>query len=150
MHLTVNGQPYRTIPLWFNVEANRSVAVADADMPAGESLRPEKFSSRVVDVTQFTSEPVLPESIAPTMRLRQPLARGTPLLGVHVESRPHVTRNQAVEVKVVAGPIRIETTGVALTDARIGELVRVRNPASKEPPFSAKVVDEGVVLIQAR
>jgi flagella basal body P-ring formation protein FlgA len=150
VHISVNGQPYRTIPLWFTVEANRSVAVADADMPAGESLRPEKFSSRVVDVTQLAADPVLPESIAPTMRLRQPLARGALLLGSHVEARPHVTRHQSVEIKVVSGPIRIETTGVALTDGRIGELVRVRNPASKEPPFSARVVDDGVVLIQAR
>jgi len=150
IHISVNGQPYRSIPLWFTVEASRSAAVANADMPAGESLRPEKFSSRIVDVTQFASEPVLPESIAPTMRLKQPLARGALLLGSHVEARPHVTRHQSVEVKVVSGPIRIETTGVAETEGRIGEMVRVRNPASGEPPFNARVVDEGVVLIHAR
>lgn len=150
VHLSVDGQPYRTIPLWFTVEANRAVAVANSDLPAGETLRPEKFSTRIVDVTQFATEPVLHEAIAPTMRLRQPLARGAFLLGAHVEGRPHVTRHQPVEVKVVAGSIRIETTGIAMTDARIGEVVRIKNPASSEPPFSARVIDEGVVLIHAR
>ena len=150
MHVSVDGQPYRTIPLWFAVDANRPVAVANADMPAGETLLPGKFSTRIMDVTLFKSDPVLPESIAPTLRLRQPLARGAPLLGAHVDARPPVVRHQSVEVQVVAGAIRIETTGIALTDGRLGEVVRVRNPASGEPPFSARVVAEGVVLVHAR
>src|SRR5262249_16458047 len=37
VHLSVDGQPYRTIPLWFTVEANRAVAGANSDLPAGRN-----------------------------------------------------------------------------------------------------------------
>jgi len=150
MHVSVDGLPYRTIPLWFAVEADRPVATASIDMPTGETLLPEKFSTRVMDVTLFRSDPMPPESIGPTLRLKHPLASGTPLLAAHVDVRPPVVRNQQVEVRVMAGPIRIETTAIAMADGRLGEVVRVRSATSAKEPFNARVVAEGVVMIDAR
>jgi flagella basal body P-ring formation protein FlgA len=81
--------------------------------------------------------------------LRRPLDAGRPLLAAHVEQRPAVARNQTVEVKLVLGQIQLETAGVAMGDARVGEMVKVRNPANNQS-FGATVVADGKVLIRAR
>ena len=150
MHVSVDGLPYRTIPVWFSVEADRQVATANVDMPAGETLLPEKFSTRIVDATAFRSDPLSPESIGPALRLKHPLARGAPLLQAHVDARPPVVRDQVVEVRVMSGPIRIDTTAIAMADGRLGEVVRVRSAGNGKEPFTARVVAEGVVMIDAR
>jgi flagella basal body P-ring formation protein FlgA len=150
MHVTVDNLPYRTIPLWFAVEAERPVATASEDLHAGEALLPEKFSTRLMDATLLRSDPVSPESIRPALRLKHALAGGAPLLAAHVETLPPVVRNQRVEVRVVTGPIRIETSAIAMADGRLGELVRVRNVAADKEAFNARVVADGVVMIDAR
>jgi flagella basal body P-ring formation protein FlgA len=47
------------------------------------------------------------------------------------------------------GGIQIESAGVALNDARLGEVVKVKNPASNEF-FNAQAVASGKVLVQSR
>jgi flagella basal body P-ring formation protein FlgA len=66
-----------------------------------------------------------------------------------VEARPAVLRNEPVAVKLISGAISIETNGVALDDARVGQYVRIRNSASGEA-FSARVVAEQSVVIEGR
>ncbi len=66
-----------------------------------------------------------------------------------VEPRPAVLRNRPVDVQVEVGAIRLQTAGIALGDARLGEMVKVRNPAGQEP-FMALVVAEGAVRVDAR
>jgi flagella basal body P-ring formation protein FlgA len=113
-------------------------------------LREAGFRSELRDVTSLSSAPVsMKDQPLRTLRLRRPIEAGGPLLNTQVEARPAVVRNGPVAVKVLSGAIAIETTGVALEDAGIGQFVRVRNSASGEM-FSARVVAEHSVVVEGR
>lgn len=69
-------------------------------------------------------------------------ASGTPL-------RPPVQRNQAVAVRVREGAIVIESSGIALEDGTLNQVVQVRNAASGET-FVARVAGERNVIVEGR
>jgi flagella basal body P-ring formation protein FlgA len=145
----IDGNDYRSVPVWFRVKATRPAWVARVPLRAGEPLRAADFAAEPIDLTEFESAPVPTTERIEQLRLRHPLNAGRPLLAAHVEQRPAVARNQSVEVKLVSGSIQLETAGIALGDARVGEVVKVRNPANNQS-FGATVVADGKVLIQAR
>jgi len=148
--LTIDGQAYRTIYVWFSVRAMQKVWVARQPRAAGEPLQEADFRSDVHDVAALSSAPVnLHAEPLRTLRLRRPIDAGRPLLSAQVETRPAVLRNEPVAVKLISGAISIETNGVALDDARVGQYVRVRNSASGEA-FSARVVAQQSVVIEGR
>jgi len=47
------------------------------------------------------------------------------------------------------GAVTIETAGRALSDARVGEVIRVRGMGAGDP-YPARVVGDGVVLVGGR
>jgi flagella basal body P-ring formation protein FlgA len=149
LDLQVDGKDYRTVPVWFAVKAFQPALVARVPLRAGDAPRLQDFATETLDVTTFGSAPLARDAPLDAVRLRKPLDAGMPLLAAHVEERPPVARNQPVEVRVTLGSIQIEIAGVALSDARLGEVVKVRNPASNDS-FPATVIADGKVLIQAR
>jgi flagella basal body P-ring formation protein FlgA len=149
LDVQVDGKDYRSVPVWFAVKALQPALVARVPLRAGATLRAVDFATEFVDVAGLGAAPLPAAAPLEQLRLRQPLDAGRPLLAAHIEQRPAVVRNQAVEVKLVLGSIRLETAGIALGDARLGEVVRVRNPANNEF-FGATVIADGKVLIQAR
>lgn len=146
----LDGRPYRTVPVWFDVKALAKVLIAKFPRAPGEPMRKSDFGVGTVDVAAYASAPLPADDRAfDSLRLRQPLSAGAPLLRAHVEQRPAVARNDNVNVTIQQGAIVIESTGVALADAQVGEVVKVRNPRSNEM-FSATVVAAGTVTIDAR
>jgi hypothetical protein len=53
----------------------------------------------------------------------------------------------AVRLTAQVGPLRVETTGEALQDGRVGQLIRVRN-ADSHNVVNGRVVSQGVVEVQ--
>jgi len=150
VELTVDGRAYRTVYVWFSVHAMQKVWVAKQARPAGEPLQETDFRTELRDVARLASAPVNAQGEPlRALRLRRGIEAGGPLLGKQVEARPAVLRNEPVAVKLISGGISIETNGVALDDARVGQYVRIRNSASGEA-FSARVVAEQSVVIEGR
>ncbi|MFL6661609.1 MAG: flagellar basal body P-ring formation chaperone FlgA [Rhizobacter sp.] len=147
--VTVEGQPVTTLPVWFAVRALRPVRLARVALKPGEALRDDAFVEAVRDVTAYPSPPLPADAPLAGLRLRVPLEADMALGAAQVEGRPAVLRNEPVQVRVQLGPVQLDTVGVALADGRIGERVRVMNPASQDA-FSARVVAEGAVLAEGR
>lgn len=146
----IDGNHYRTVPVWFEGRAVRPVMTAKFPRQSGEPLRTADFAWTPLDVAAYASGPVPAEELmSERLRLRRPLAAGEPLLREHVEERPAVARNDSVKVALAQGGIVIETNGIALADAHVGEPVKVRNPESNEQ-FAALVVAPGVVRVEVR
>ena len=144
VELKVDGRFWRLLPVWFAVQAWRPVWVARAPLAAGHEASAEAFTSERREVTAMAS-PALPATQPlDGLRLRQPMAAGAVLTAALVEARPAVARQQPVQVRVQAGPVELWTQGVALTDARIGEVVRVLNPSSQQS-YAARVLADGLV-----
>lgn len=147
--VTVDGRIATSVSLWFAVRALRPVRVARMPLVAGSSLDDASFTEAVRDVTAYPALPLAADAPLAGLRLRSALAVDAPLTAFNVEAMPAVRRNGPVRVQVQDGSVRLDTTGVALTDGRIGDRVRVINPASRDA-FSAVVVADGAVLAGER
>lgn len=143
--VVVDARHWRTLPVWFAVQAWRPVWVARAPLIPGQSAGAESFYAERREVTAFASPPLLADRPLDGLRLRSAMTAGAVLTAAQVEPRPAVARNQSVDVRVNAGPVELQTVGMALGDARIGELVRVLNPMSNES-YAARVVANGLVV----
>jgi len=62
-------------------------------------------------------------------------------------SRTLVGRNKEVRIRLVGGPVEIETDGIALADAGLGEYVNVRR-TNGPGGFRGRVVERGVVVVE--
>jgi flagella basal body P-ring formation protein FlgA len=145
----IDGKVYTTVPVWFSVHASRPALRARSALKSGAPLRAEDFQVQMVDVAAQGGKALAEDVSLDAIRLRRPLEPGTVLSVSHVESKPSVARGERVAVRVVNGTITIETTGRALSDARIGDMVKVSNTSSNES-FAARVVAEGVVQVITR
>jgi flagella basal body P-ring formation protein FlgA len=149
VEVLANDVAFRTIPVWFKVEAYRRVLVAKVAHPAGAAYEAGLFAAELRDVTALPGPALAPEDEARAMRLKRSLAPGEVALRSDLEPIPFVVRNQDLTVKILAGAIVIEAPGVALSDGRLGSVIRVQSPSSKEI-YRARIVDQGVVTLNIR
>lgn len=147
--VSVDGEFYTTVPVWFAVRATRPALLARVPLRPGAALRAEDFQVATVDVAANAAAALGRNAALDGLRLRRGLEPGVALNAGHVEARPPVARDEKVAVRVVQGAVTIETTGRALADARLGEVTRVRNTSTNES-YAARVVGDGVVLVSAR
>lgn len=145
------GGRARVLRLWFKVAAFRQVMVSLATVRVGELVPPTMVTMAERDVAGLRGEPWAspPTADTPPWRARRHLVTGSILTDADIEIAPPVRRAQAVRVRVVAGPIVIETTGVAEQDGRLGERITVREPGGRES-YAATVASAGTVNVEAR
>ena len=55
-----------------------------------------------------------------------------------------VKRQEPVRVRIAVGAVMVETTAIATTDGRPGEVIRVRNKQTQKT-YAARVVGPGLV-----
>jgi len=145
----LNGKHYRTIPVWFRVSATADVLVSKESLDSQQALSAVLFEQQRMDIASLGRPPVDPSTNLQLLRIRRSLPQGSVLLAGDVEQTPPVARNQEVALKIVAGSITIETQATALSDAKIGKSVRVKNLRSGEE-FLANVVAPGMAEVQVR
>ncbi len=77
VEVTVDGQVYRTVYVWFSVRAMQKVWVAQRSQAAGQPLQEAGFRSELRDVTSLSSAPVsVHDQPLRTLRLRRPIEAG--------------------------------------------------------------------------
>jgi flagella basal body P-ring formation protein FlgA len=145
----VAGRFYRSIPVWFSVSAYRVVSVTASALATGTILDARHFTSELREISRFTGVPAELPTEKGAVRLKRALQLGQVLTQDYLEPVPVVARNQDVTVRISAGGIAVEALGVALSDGKLGSMVRVRNPSTKEV-FPAEVVEAGVVAVNIR
>jgi flagella basal body P-ring formation protein FlgA len=145
--VSIDGQFYTTVPVWFAVHASRPALLARVALHAGDALRAEDFQTQTIDLTGNAPQALPGNAPLEGMRLRRSLEPGMALAAAHVEPRPSVARDQQVAVRVTQGAVTIETMGRAVADARVGEMTTIRNTSTNET-YSARVVADGVVMVR--
>lgn len=147
--VAVDAKHRRTVPVWFAVRAMRPVLVARAPLAAGQLPSETLFAAEPRDVAALPSPPWPLAQPLDGLQLRQPLPAGAVLTAAALVPRQAVARHQPVQVRVTTGAVMLTTSGVALSDARIGDIVRVMNPVSRES-FPARVIADGLVAAGER
>ncbi|WKB51648.1 flagellar basal body P-ring formation chaperone FlgA [Eleftheria terrae] len=132
MQAVVYGRLQQDMPV-LNRPLARGAALGCADV---------SVQRRPVEMARADLWP-LPCSLPAGTVLRRPLNEGDVLRRSDAGARPAVAQMQPVTIRVVAGAVVLESAGLALADAEVGDTVRVR------PNISRQAVDARVVGPQA-
>ena len=143
----VGDRRLSTVMAWFAVSVPVRAATYGAGYPRGTPA--SALHTRTGDVDLARTRGVwLPSIRNPAgRRLRRAVLAGDPVLPDDFEPVPDVHAQQPVRVDARSGPIRISTTGRALSDGTIGQVIEVL-PADATQPVRARVVPNQVVSIE--
>jgi flagella basal body P-ring formation protein FlgA len=122
----VDGNHYRSVPVWFAVDARAPGFVAAMDLDAGSTpgdamVRPATIAltgqcQALADGARFDGE----------FRLRRPVAAGQPVCAEDLDVLPAVVRGDEVLVTARSGPVEVSAVAVALEDGEPGQAIDVR------------------------
>lgn len=118
------GTVYRSLRVALALEAPRRLYLARRDMAAGELVAAADFEQREGNAALATGPAAL--TLAPGMRLRQPLRAGLPLAAAQLLAPGALLRGEHAHVRWRAGPLQLERDAIALGDALPGEAVQMR------------------------
>jgi flagella basal body P-ring formation protein FlgA len=135
-----------SVPVWFSVKAYRKVLVSQRNRGARDSVEAGDFTIEERDVAPLGSVPLALDTDVARMRARHVISAGRVVLKEDLEEIPQVLRGQEVTVEVKHGAVEIETSAVALREARLGEAVTLQNPTS-HMTYAARVVGQGRVAV---
>jgi len=125
VQLWVDGDLYRTVHVPFRVALREPRWVLKASVPAGQVLDPSLFELRRVEVTADSAASGLAvEALHGTVAAR-PIAASSVVTERDIQRPIAVRKGDLVTVTVKGRGVQAEALGTAVTDARIGESLRV-------------------------
>ena len=137
----IKGGRAGSVPVWFSVKAYRPVLVTQRNRGARDSVDASDFAVEERDVAPLSGVPWAVDADVTRMRARHAIASGRIVLKEDLEEMPQVLRGQEVTVEVRHGAVEIETSAVAVREARLGEPVTLQNPSS-HLNYAARVVGQ--------
>jgi flagella basal body P-ring formation protein FlgA len=140
--LYIEGLHHQSLPVPFTVRAYAQVLSAREMLRPGALLRPQDFTIREAQVAGLADAAVRADTDVAALRVRQPVPAGELLTWRHVAQAPTVSRNQDIIVRLVAGPIELQTAAVATQDGRTGDVIRVRAVENTQT-YAARVSGTG-------
>jgi flagella basal body P-ring formation protein FlgA len=143
----VGGRRVSTANLWFAVSAPVPSPVYAGDYARGAIADNVRAVDGTADLARTHGERAPSLDTLAGLRLRKPVKAGQPLLASDFEPAPAVQAQQPVRIESRHGAIVLQTTGRALADADVGELVAVL-PSQGERPVRARVVSPQAVLLE--
>jgi flagella basal body P-ring formation protein FlgA len=142
----VDGRSYQTLPLTFRIGRLRPVVVAARPIDAKSPLGPADWRIERRASTELPSGAMTAAPEAGDYETAQAVREGEVLTPIHLRKRIAVKRGELVTL-IVEGPnFRITTQGIAVTDGRKGDTLRVQNPTSRREALGV-VEASGVVRV---
>lgn len=142
----VDAEHYKSLPVWFVVEASSEVLTAKSDVNKTDVLTIKQFDIKELDVTNLSSAPATLNDLHGKWRVKRKLKSGEVLTKELLEIAPDVFKGQIVKVRAKVGNVSLETLATAMEDGSVGSRVKVNKPDT-DIVYSTKVVDLGVVLV---
>jgi flagella basal body P-ring formation protein FlgA len=141
------GRRVSTVTTWFAVTAPTPAPVYATAYPRGTDAASMRVVDGTADLARTRGEsPTTVDAVA-GLQLRRAVLAGQPLLANDFMSKPAIRAQQVVRIESVQGSIRLATTGRALADAQVGDLVAVL-PNQAERPVRARVISPEAVSIE--
>jgi len=142
----LGGRSTGSVPVWFSVKAYQPVLVSQRNHAARDAVDANDFAVEERDVAPLGGEPLPVDTEVGLMRARHVLSVGHIVLKQDLEPLPQILRGEEVTVEVRHGAVQIETSAVALREARFGEAVTLQNPTS-HMTYAGRVVGQGRVVV---
>ena len=141
----VDGQVVKNMSVRGKVEAIADIVVAGQALPKGSILRPEMLALAPADISELAAPQFDPNDLL-GMKLTRNLRAGSPVLAGMVESLPVVRRGEKVKMVLTSGALHLTATGLAHSDGRIDEMIRVQNLSSNKLIY-CRVAAPGIVEV---
>ncbi|MFO7831297.1 MAG: flagellar basal body P-ring formation chaperone FlgA [Desulfuromonadaceae bacterium] len=142
----VDGRVVNNLNIRGRMSAKAEVVVADSRIRRGHKIQPNDVDLVRSDITD-TSEPVFSLTEVVGMELARSVRAGDPIERRHLQAPVVIKRRAFVKIIAERGPMRIEATGSATEDGRLGETIRVRNSSSLEE-IHAEVIGTNTVKVR--
>lgn len=125
VRLQVEGRLVRVLTVWVALQDRRQVLTYATAHRVGDEAALMNPVPAIVDMTCCPGTPVAEAREIEGQRLASPVRAGEPVMLEDYEAIPAVVARSEVEVEVVRGGITLNTTGIALGDGGVGEVVVV-------------------------
>ncbi len=121
------------------------VAVATNSLKRGSLIRPQDVTLAVVDLGRSTDVTSNPADII-GKKLKKTVQAGSPISQKIVETLPVIYRGQKVKIVLSTGSLLLTATGLAHSDGRLEEMIRVQNLSSNKILY-CRVAAPGLVEV---
>lgn len=139
-----------SVPIWFAVSAYKKVFVAKDSIGLRKDIYSKDFNKEIVNIASISAKPLQLDADFNLVQLNKPLMKDHVLTEKHVETRPAIRSSDRVKVVLESRGIHLETFGVAIKDAALGDMVLVSPENNLQETFKAKVIGHGIVLVSER
>jgi len=145
-----NNELIREIEIPFKIKLQREVVVAKRDIPPNSIIKDDDLitiNREIEDINQIISE--LSQAIG-KLSIRR-ITRGEIIQKRDLQQPKVIKRGQTVNIEVISGSVRIYSSGTAIQDGSIGEIIRVRREnENTKSTIEGTVVSENLVQIILR
>lgn len=147
--ILVDGELWRTQWTTWSVATWEDVAVLTARVKKGEKLTPDMFQVERRKSSQVSgSKPLTLKKLQSAVAARD-LAPGQAIFAGDVSRETVVTQGHRVQVEVKSGSVIARTAGVALSDGRIGDSIRIKIDVNAKE-LTGTVVAKNRILVELR
>ena len=127
------------------IEARANIITASIPLKKGTILKPHHLSDTVMDISEV-KDPGFSEEEFVGKKLKRSLRAGSPIKISMVESLPVIHRGEKVKIVVQSGSMLLTATGLAHSDGKVDDLIRVQNINSNKVVY-ARVAGPGIVEV---
>lgn len=139
----VDGRKVRTQAVWVAVRWWAEADVHAGNEAAGTPLDGLAFRRDRVDLAPYG--PALDVStLGADQRLSRPVRAGRPVQAADFEATPDVVAGSELQVEVARGAVRLKTSGRALADGFVGEVIPVALANSRQPVETVILTSQAV------
>lgn len=127
-----SDQSERSRTIWFDVTGKAPVFVAARDFSIRQGIDKADVQSSELDPFRLRCAPIRSMDEVAGMRTTHAVRQGAPICKDGIEIEPPVARGDNVTVRYESERVSLTSKAVAQQDGRLGETLRVVNPATKD------------------
>jgi flagella basal body P-ring formation protein FlgA len=114
-----------------DVQIETSIVVTRRAIARGEVLKASDLGTEMIPMAQLRQTSVTDIANVVGQAAKRNLAAHRPLSITQIEMPNAVSKGDRVVIEHTSAVVRIQTTGIALSDGHVGEQIRVRNETSE-------------------
>jgi flagella basal body P-ring formation protein FlgA len=147
VQVSVDDHKVSSVVVWFAISAPIQARVYGAPYKRGTPGHSVETRIGAVDLARTHGVSVPALDAAAGLRLDRAVQAGEAVLPSDFEQVPDVQAQQTVHIDAISGVVRLSTTGRALADGKIGQIIAVL-PSGATQPVHARVVSNQAVTIE--
>lgn len=123
------------------------IPVAASEIEKGKYISESDIVYKNAEITELNLSEILQKNRIVGKKATEKILKNFPLLSSNLTSDVMITRGEKVEVIAISGAVQIKTFGVAMNDAKAGEMIRVKRDGNSKKVIMGRVSESGSVIL---